>query len=84
MWEALFRTGVPRDLFSGRYASVQKPAVLDVPERGRLIQFGLPMLGDPVCVDPTTGQVLEIARQGTVLFVNSSIAVTTRTPKSRH
>jgi len=42
------------------------------------------MLGDPVCVDPTTGQVLEIARQGTVLFVNSSIAVTTRTPKSRH
>jgi hypothetical protein len=30
VWEALFRTGVPRDLFSGRYASVQKPAVLDV------------------------------------------------------
>jgi len=72
VWEALFRAGVPRDLFSGRYACVQNPAVLDVPEHDRLIQFGLLMHDDPVCVDPTTGQVLEITRQGTVLFVNST------------
>ena len=77
VWEALFRTGVPRDLFSGRYACVQKPAVLDVPEYGRLIQFGLLVHDDPICVDPTTGQVLEILRKGTALFVNSSIAAFT-------
>jgi len=82
VWEALFRAGVPRDLFSGRYACVQKPAVLDVPEHGRLIQFGLLMHDDPVCVDPTTGQVLEITRQGTVLFVNSSIAAFTETVRA--
>jgi len=76
VWEALFRTGVPRDLFSGRYASVRKPGVLDVPEYGRLIQFGQIMHDDPVCVDPTTGQVVEIPRHG-VLFVNSSIAAFT-------
>ena len=82
VWEALFRTGVPRDLFSGRYASVPKPAVLDVPEHGCLIQFGLLMHDDPVCVDPTTGQVLEITRQGTVLFVNSTIAAFTETVRA--
>jgi len=80
--EALFRTGVPRDLFSGRYACVQNPAVLDVPEHGRLIQFGQLTHDDPVCVDPTTGQVLEITRQGTVLFVNSSIAAFTETVRA--
>jgi len=81
VWEALFRTGVPRDLFSGRYTCVQRPAVLDVPEHGRLIQFGLTMQ-DPVCVDPTTGQVLEIIRKGSVLFVNSSLAAFTETVRT--
>jgi hypothetical protein len=40
------------------------------------------MHDDPVCVDPTTGQVLEITRQGTVLFVNSSIAAFTETVRA--
>ncbi len=62
--------------------TVQKPAVLDVPEHGGLIQFGQLMHDDPVCVDPTTGQVLEITRQGTVLFVNSSIAAFTETVRA--
>ena len=81
VWEALFRTGVPRDLFSGRYTSAQKPVVLDVPEHGQLIQFGLTMR-DPVCVDPTTGQVLEIIRKGGVLFVNSTLAAFTETVRA--
>ena len=81
VWEALFRTGVPRDLFSGRYACVQRPTVLDVPEHGRLIQFGH-LTRDPVCVDLATGRVLEISRRGVALFVSSSIATFTETTRA--
>jgi hypothetical protein len=78
---ALYRTGVPKDLFGGRYTAVDDLTVRDAPGFGRVVQFGSVMQDDPICVDPATGQVLELPHvsHAAPLVVNSSLNAFTET-----
>lgn len=52
--------GVPGELFAPLYRAAETPTVLRVMPGRDLIQFGASGLGHAICVDPRTGQVVEV------------------------
>jgi hypothetical protein len=55
----LLERGVPKGLL-GRYEAASALRVVATPRRGYLVCFGTAMGSYPVCLDPHTGEVLEI------------------------
>ena len=74
---------VPKEFFGERYRAATVPEAIQHDSLGRLVCFGRTWLTDPICVEPVTGQVVEIRpNSADVYVVNSSLRQFTDTVRA--
>jgi len=71
--DALTKTGVPKSSVGRAYIAAGELTRINLPDRGRLICFGKSGLDDDICVDPSTGEVLQVVDGADQHLVNSTI-----------
>ena len=78
---ALFDEGVPEGFIGRRYQAAEALAVIADEHRRSLIRFGSTGLGASVCVDPASGEVVEMMSvpAAAPLFINASLDQFART-----
>jgi hypothetical protein len=59
---ALFTEGVPKELFAPLYSAAGSLSAVDVAGRGRLACFGVNGSSHLMCLDPSSGEVVEVPR----------------------
>lgn len=66
--------GIPRSLMGVSYVSRDSLDFLEIPHKKNLICFGISGLSEKICVDPDSGEVLQIdASNEGAQFVNSNL-----------
>ena len=71
--DALTKTGVPKSSVGRAYRAAAELTSINVPGRGRLICFGKSGLSNDICVDASSGEVLQVLEGGNPRLVNSTI-----------
>jgi len=71
--DALTKTGVPKSSVGRAYTAAGELTWINLRDRRRLICFGKSGLDDDICVDPSSGEVLQVVDGADHHLVNSSI-----------
>src|SRR4051794_6218310 len=75
--------GVPKSLFN-RYTTRERPSVLGVPSRGDMIWFGTTASHSKICLDPKSGDVVQVVPvpSAPLVMVNTSVDLFKRMAKA--